>query len=477
MATRSIDAMPPPVETNEGVEPRSRSWARWVTSDPKRMIGGALLTAVIAGVGAVGVSAGFQVWGSPIASRAGQGLFSAIAAQEPSSQFYAIARPLPSRAIEMAEIEKLDMLQVVTGRVPAGGVVSALLKDKGASESRIGEIVTSLRSLGFNFEYAKEGDFYALVQDDSGSLVSFEYQQGRDLYRVVPSPSGKLIAAHSEPPMERRVVALGGVVRASLFDSLTEQGERPDLVQDFADIFAWRFDFTTETRPGDEYRLVYEKFYDRAGFVRYGRILAAQYLAGEKDLSAVYYESIDGVGGYYTPSGRSVRGSLLRAPLKYTRISSKFSKKRLHPVHQVWKPHLAVDYAAPTGTPIWAAGDGEVIFKGRMGGLGRTIKVRHPNGYVSIYGHLSRYSRDIKVGTLVQQKQVIGYVGQSGTATGPHLDYRLKYKNRYVDPLKVLFDSDQVIPPSEYERFASIKANRLAKLREATPPLMLEAAM
>jgi len=254
------------------------------------------------------------------------------------------------------------------------------------------------------------------------------------------------------------------------------------LVQAFADIFAWQIDFTKETRPGDEYRLVYEKFYDRGGFVRYGRILAAQYAPSASNNStgpvvALYYEDQQGFSGYYAPNGKSLRGSLLRAPVNYTRISSKYAHRRLHPVHRVFKPHLAIDYAAPTGTPIWAAGDGEVIFKGWRGGLGRTVKIRHRNGYISYYGHLSRYADGLKVGSKVEQKQVVGYVGMSGTATGPHLDYRLEYKGRFVDPLKVNFQTDRAIPERELPRFAQIRNERLNSLRNANPPLRLEAAM
>jgi murein DD-endopeptidase MepM/ murein hydrolase activator NlpD len=328
-----------------------------------------------------------------------------------------------------------------------------------------------------NPKETQTGDFFALVQSNEGQLVSFEVQRGRDLYRVAPGVDGKLVASRSEPVMERRVITLGGVVDRSLFDSLREQGERAELVQEFAGIFVWTFDFSKESRPGDEYRLVYEKYYDRSGFVRYGKILAAQYVTASEMLTALYYENSAGDGGYYTPSGISMRGSLLRAPLKYSRISSRYTKARLHPIDQVYKPHLAVDYAAPTGTPVWAAGDGEVVFRGWLGGLGRTIKVKHRSGYTTYYGHLSRYGEGIAVGKRVRQKQILGYVGTSGAATGPHLDYRVEYRGRLVDPLKVSFESEAAISPEEYERFARTKRERLDRLQEANPPILLEAAM
>jgi murein DD-endopeptidase MepM/ murein hydrolase activator NlpD len=411
------------------------------------------------------------------ALRAGLRGYSAVAGELPNSNFYAVAHTEPRDVASIGEEEaEPAKLEVVTGRLEAGVTLQAELARRGASAERVRQISDALDPV-VSMKDAKAGDFFALVQSNEGQLVSFEYQRGRDLYRVAPGETGKLLASHSEPTMSRRVVTLGGVVDRSLFDSLREQGERAELVQEFAGIFVWTFDFSKESRPGDEYRLVYEKYYDRGGFVRYGKILAAQYVTASEMLTAVYYENSTGEGSYYTPSGISLRGSLLRAPLKYNRISSRYTQARLHPVHQVYKPHLAVDYAAPTGTPVWAAGDGEIVFRGWLGGLGRTVKVKHRNGYTTYYGHLSRYGEGIAVGKRVRQKQTVGYVGTSGTATGPHLDYRVEHRGRLVDPLKVSFESEAAISPEEYERFARTKRERLDRLQEANPPILLEAAM
>jgi murein DD-endopeptidase MepM/ murein hydrolase activator NlpD len=410
--------------------------------------------------------------------RAGLRGYSAVAGELPNSNFYAVSHTEPRADVAAIGDEDAEpaKLEVVTGRLENGVTLQAELAKRGASAERFKQISAALDPM-VSTKDAKAGDFFALVQSNEGQLVSFEYQRGRDLYRVAPNGEGKLVASHSEPTMSRRVVTLGGVVDRSLFDSLREQGERAELVQEFAGIFVWTFDFSKESRPGDEYRLVYEKYYDRGGFVRYGKILAAQYVTASEMLTAVYYENSEGEGGYYTPSGLSLRGSLLRAPLKYSRISSRYTSARLHPVHQVYKPHLAVDYAAPVGTPVWAAGDGEIVFRGWLGGLGRTVKVKHRSGYTTYYGHLSRYGEGIAVGKRVRQKQIVGYVGTSGTATGPHLDYRVEHRGRLVDPLKVSFESEASISPEEYERFARTKRERLDRLQEANPPILLEAAM
>lgn len=368
-------------------------------------------------------------------------------------------------------------LRVVTGRLPPDGTVAVALRAEGFSRRTVYEIDRSIRAV-FNFRYAHEGDFFSVIEDKAGELISFEFHRGRrDVYRVERGADGELHASHVEVPLERRVVQLGGVINRSLFDSLTDLGERPDLVNDFADVFVWDFDFSSQTRPGDEFRLVFEKFYDREGFVRYGTILAARYLASSAEFTAIYFEDADGYGDYYTPEGNSVRRTFLRAPVKYSRISSRYSKSRLHPILKVKRPHLAIDYVAATGTPIWAVADGEIIFRGWSGGLGRTIKVRHNNGYVSYYGHLSRYEPALRVGTRVRQKQVIGYVGRSGLATAPHVDYRLKIRGRFVDPLKVRFPKGTPISVVGREGFSRTKSIRLAELTGANPPLVLEAGM
>ena len=367
-------------------------------------------------------------------------------------------------------------LDVVTGRVADGGTVAAALGDQSVDSGMIHTIAVAMRPV-FDFRRARPGDFFALIKDSEGKLLSFQYQRGRsEIYRLERRDDGALVPRREEAPLERRVVQLAGIIERSLFESLRAQGETPNLVNDFVDIFVWDFDFARETRPGDEYRLVFEKFYDKDGFVRYGQILAAQYATARQDLTAVYFEDGDGYGDYYTPDGRSVRRSFLRAPLRYSRISSRYSNSRYHPILKVRRPHQGIDYAAPSGTPIWAVADGEVIYKGWNGGFGRLVKVRHRNGYTSFYGHLSRYA-DLKVGDRVRQKQVIGYVGSSGLSTGPHLDFRLRLAGEFVDPMKVKFPKGDPISVKARTRFEETAKSRLAELNAAAPPVVLEAAM
>ncbi|HTO07748.1 MAG TPA: peptidoglycan DD-metalloendopeptidase family protein [Myxococcota bacterium] len=368
-------------------------------------------------------------------------------------------------------------LTIVTGRVPKNGTLSGALRGSGVAPEMVETVARSLRGV-FDVRAARPGDFYALIRDSSGQLLSFEYQRGRaEVYRVERDSSGNLLASHEAAALERRVIQLGGVVKRSLFDALTELGESPALAHAFTDIFAWDFDFSTQTRPGDEFRLVFEKYYDKDGFVRYGRVQAAEYRAARKDFVAVWFEDENGAGGYYSPDGNSLKRSFLAAPLKYSRISSRYTMSRLHPILHSRRPHEGVDYAAPVGTPVWAVADGEVVFAGWCGGFGQTIRVKHHNGFVSSYGHLSRFARGLSIGQHVAQKQLIGFVGATGLATGPHLDFRIAQNGHYLDPLRMRIDAGEPVPPRARSRFAKLREMRLAELREAHPAIVLDAAM
>jgi murein DD-endopeptidase MepM/ murein hydrolase activator NlpD len=369
-----------------------------------------------------------------------------------------------------------DYLSVVTGRIERGGTLGSSLRTEGVGADVVDLIARSMRPV-FDFRYAHAGDSFALVRGDGGDVLSFEFQRGRrDLYRLVPDRDGQLVGRHEEVPLERRTVRLAGEIKSSLFEALVSLGEGPELVADFADMFAWDIDFAKEARPGDQFRVLFEKFYDREGFVRYGKLLAAEYEPRDRTLAAIYFEEDDGYGDYYRPSGTSVRGTFLRAPLRYRRISSRYSRSRLHPILKVRRPHEGVDYAAAHGTPVWAVADGTVIFRGWSGGFGKLVKLRHPTGYVSYYGHLSRYGNDVSVGSRVRQKQVIGYVGATGLATGAHLDYRLKVNGRFVDPLRVKLPQGEPIRVKNSVRFALVRDELLRELRNTAPTLTLEAA-
>ncbi len=263
-------------------------------------------------------------------------------------------------------------------------------------------------------------------------------------------------------------------MNSNLYDAVKSLGESPELASQFADIFAWDVDFSRNMHPGDEFRILYERLYTededgRSVYVRPGRILAAHYsgIAGEHN--AMYFEGLDGAsGGYYRPDGSSVQGQFLKAPLRYARISSRYSTARHHPILKVTRPHYGIDYAAPVGTPVWAVADGEVIYKGPAGGFGNLVKIRHARGYVSYYAHLSRFIGKLKVGQTIRQKQLIGYVGDTGLATGPHVCFRVSHDGRYVNPVDLRSPSGAPIEPGNRHAFYAARDGLLALMNSGT---------
>ena len=263
---------------------------------------------------------------------------------------------------------------------------------------------------------------------------------------------------------ETRVETVGGTIESSLFGAIEASGEEDQLALDLADIYAWDVDFNTEIQRGDSFRVAVEKLSLDGAFARYGRILAAEFVRGDRVLRAFRHEGAGGAG-YYDSEGRPLRKAFLRSPLRFTRISSRFSRSRLHPVLHVRRAHLGVDYAAPSGTPVAAAADGVVSAAGWMGGYGRTVRIRHPNGYETLYGHLSRI--DVRPGQRVAQGARVGAVGATGLATGPHLDYRMSRDGQFVDPLRLESPPAEPVPENERPAFAQTLRRSAALLGDA----------
>ena len=257
-----------------------------------------------------------------------------------------------------------------------------------------------------------------------------------------------------------RVEALVGEVSRSLFEAVEALGESPQLVIELVQIFESEFDFTADTRQGDRFRLLVEKRYAGEQFVDYGRILAAQYLSDGTVLTGVGHEGRSGRHGYYDLEARSLKKTFLRAPLDFTRITSGFTYRRPHPILGGVRPHLAVDYGAPVGTPVRAVADGVVLRAGWNGGNGIQVVVRHRAGYQTMYNHLSKAL--VKRGARVSQRQVIGRVGSTGLSTGPHLDYRVSKNGKFVNPLSEKFlPGDPLVGPERAEFVR--EAKRLVK--------------
>jgi len=396
----------------------------------------------------------------------------------------AFAVPAPS-AVAADGAERLGpppppgRIGVLRGLIGRGETLHSTLTRLGVPGSTVLDIASAMRPV-FDFRYAKAGDRFRLARRPDGSVVEFDYRTSvTEGYRLVRTGGG-LVPRALEVDLLPRVEKLAGVVTTSLYNAIRNLGESGQLAHEFANLFAWDVDFHRDVRPGDEFRMLYERLYQRDGdgeevYVRPGRILAAQY-RGRGVHTAVFFDSEGGPSGYYRPDGSAVDRQFLRAPVKYTRISSSYSHSRLHPILKVRRPHLGIDFAAPRGAPVWSVADGVVTFRGRSGGFGNLVKVRHANGYVSYYGHLHRFAPGLAVGSRVEQKQVIGYVGSTGLSTGPHVDYRLRRGEQYVNPTTVRTPPADPIPAERIPEFVATRDAVLSEL-DPTPIASLGEAM
>jgi murein DD-endopeptidase MepM/ murein hydrolase activator NlpD len=233
-----------------------------------------------------------------------------------------------------------------------------------------------------------------------------------------------------------------------------------------SEIFAWQIDFSTDLRKGDYFRAIVEEYRGRDEKIKINTILAAEFYNNGKLYQAFRYADPDGRVDYYDGTGTSVRRKFLKSPLKYKRISSRFSRRRLHPILKIYRPHLGVDYAAPSGTPVVSVGDGEVVLAGWKGGFGNCVKVRHNGIYQTLYGHLRGFARGIRRGKRVKQGQVIGYVGSTGLSTGPHLDFRLTVRGKYVNPLTINLPAADPVKKAYRDEFRKLVFEHMEFLDE-----------
>jgi len=262
-----------------------------------------------------------------------------------------------------------------------------------------------------------------------------------------------------------RTEVINGTITSNLFDAVAKIGEEAELAINLAEIFAWDIDFMHDIREGDLFRAIVEKRFLKGQPAGYGRILAAEFVNQGKSYRAILFNDGSGNTNYYDPEGRNLRKGFLKAPLNFTRISSGFTMKRYHPITKTWKAHPAIDYVAPTGTPIKAVGEGKVVRKGYTKYNGNFIEVRHPNGYSTLYLHMSKFAKGIKKSKRVIPGQIIGYVGATGLATGPHLCFRMRKNGKPVNPNKVKMPTTPAVSSKNIPEFSILAAHRLAQLR------------
>lgn len=352
----------------------------------------------------------------------------------------------------------------IHGHLRAGENLDAALKRHGVRATVRGRLIKALRS-SLDLRRLHPGDQFVVLFDAHERLAGFSYQSGPlDIYTIADSGNG-LVASREPVHLECRTTGLSGTIDTSLIAAFTNLGEQTRLVYAFADIFASKIDFNTETRQQDRFSLVVEKYYKDEVFVKYGRILAAGYETGNIRHEAYFFTSEQAGAGYFDRDGKEVGTSFIRSPIPFSRVSSKFSFQRKHPILGVTRPHLGVDLAAPSGTPVMAVADGKVVMASRNGGYGLQVIINHGNGYRTHYGHLSGFKKGLLAGATVKQKDIIGYVGATGLATGPHLDYRIEQNGEFKNPFDLKFKARNILTDSELALFAETTGEYIALLQ------------
>jgi murein DD-endopeptidase MepM/ murein hydrolase activator NlpD len=358
-------------------------------------------------------------------------------------------------------------LAVVRGIVTPAATLARLLTP-GVSRTVVHSLVQTARPL-HDLRQIAEGHPFGFALTPDGLLTSFTYGIDElNTLRVSRAADG-LKAELVKRSYECRLATVAGHIDSSLFMAITEGGEEDQLALDLAEIFAWDIDFNTEIQRGDSFRLAVEKLYLDGSFRRYGRIVVAEFRRGDRRLRAIRFASLAG-DGYYDPAGNPLRKAFLKSPLPFGRISSRFTLTRWHPILKIVRPHLGVDYAAPAGTPVRAVADGVVTLAGTLGGYGKTVRMRHANGYETLYGHLSRIA--VRTGERIMQGGVLGAVGATGLATGPHLDFRMVRAGRAINPLRAAVPPAPPITEGERAAFA----DELDRSLRLLPPLSTRVA-
>ena len=342
--------------------------------------------------------------------------------------------------------DNLDLEDWHTAIVQPGDSLSLIF-------SRLGLSIEDLYSLLSSSEEAealtlvRPGQSLKIRMDTTGRLIELIHEtdqiQGT---RIVREGEVFKLSAYIHE-IEKRTAFSTGTIKRSLYQSALEAGLSDRLIMELVEIFGWDIDFALNIRPGDSFTVIYEEHYLAGEKLGSGNILAAEFINQDKPYRAVRYTDVQGATHYYTPEGRSMRQAFLRSPVDFRRISSHFQPNRLHPVLGIRRPHMGVDYAAATGTPIKASGAGKVEFIGKKGGYGNTIILQHGNRYTTLYAHMSGFNQQLRKSSQVKQGDIIGYVGMTGLASGPHLHYEFRINGVHVDPVTAKLPGAPPIEP------------------------------
>ena len=380
--------------------------------------------------------------------------------------------PDPSPKTQSTKAEPTHLLRI-SGIVEKGQSLYEIFKRHGFDPRELFHVKEALAGVHSAREF-RSGQPYEIHVDPEKRLHAFVYWVSDDsLVRVIRAGDGYQ-AEKLNLEYEKKILCLEGSIEGNLIASMGGGPQNLLLALNLSDIFAWDIDFTTALRKGDTFRILVEGLYRDGEFRKYGNILAAEFV-NDGALSRAYRFEVDGRADYYDAEGRSLRKAFLKAPLSFRRISSGFSKSRLHPVLKIRRAHNGTDYVAPKGTPVSAIGNGQVQAAGHQGGYGKLVVIRHPNGYKTFYGHLSGIAKGVRKGAGVTQGQLIGYVGSTGISTGPHLHFEMRVNDRAVNPRKVEIPAGQPVPEALLASFNAARDGLVGQLASA-PPMRFETA-
>ena len=356
----------------------------------------------------------------------------------------------------------------ISGIIKKGETLFDVFKKSGLAFTELFKIKEASASVQ-KLSELHPGHSYKIVVGNDNKVQSFIYRIDDDSMLKVQRENGVFEAERKPIDYEKRTGEIYVVVRDNLISSLGNRRQGQLLAFKLSDIFAWDLDFASDLRNGDIFKVVVEKLYRNGKFRKYGNILSAEFTGNEGDYRAYRFED-NGKAAYYDADGRPLEKAFLKAPLSFRRISSNFSLRRLNPILKIYRPHYGVDYAAPMGTPVSAVGNGTVIFSGRMGEYGNLIIIRHWDGYTTRYGHLSRMAKGIKKGVKVTQGEIIGYVGETGLATGPHLHFEMRIDGKPVNPLLAKIPRANPLSGGLMAGFRAFRDRMNSKLASIYPP-------
>ncbi|KWT86054.1 M23 family metallopeptidase [Candidatus Magnetominusculus xianensis] len=372
------------------------------------------------------------------------------------------------------QAEKAPQLKIINGLVKKGETLQDISKRYNLKADDVKGISIASRDL-YNLKTIRPKMSYKIIVNPvNNDILELNYAIDDSSYlsvkRYADAPSLAAAEDYFQAEMvslayQMKIGTLTGTVKYNLVDSIGKSREHLNVAYELADLFAYDIDFNTDLRKGDTFEVVIEELYRDNIFKGYGKILYARFTNDGHRYEILRYD-INGKDEYFRPDGNSIKKMLMRAPLRYRHISSFFSKSRFHPILRISRPHFGVDYSAPKGTPISAAGDGVVFDAGRNASYGNQLFIRHAGGYVTGYGHLSAFAKGLRNGDKVTQGEIIGYVGATGLATGPHLDYRVKLEGKPIDPLTMKLPASP-IPAKHKEAFKTYVAQMRSELSKS----------